>query len=143
MIGSIRWVGLAAASLAMSTIVSCRDVSRPAESVPDDLRSGRLGHPLGTYLTIGGVREMAGKSGDGTMRVDTVDGQRFDPPVQIWIDNVKLDESVRVELVGYESGRYIGIPDDVSRATGEVSQAAWQFQRYFIATSIGSGGTWR
>jgi hypothetical protein len=71
--------------------------------------------------------------------VDTVDGAKLDPPVSIWIEGVVLAERERVELKGYESGRFIGVPDEVARATGQATQAVWQFQRYFIATSIESG----
>ena len=49
---------------------------------------GRLGHPLGTYLTIEGVRAEAGKVGTQTLVVDTINGQKVDEPVGIWIDNV-------------------------------------------------------
>ena len=134
--------------LALTTASGCARGTRtlPPHSsahARDDLRVGALGHDIGTYLTIGGVRSMQGKSGPGTLLVDTVDSQRLDPPTSIWVENVILDEHGRVELKGYESGRYIGIPDEVSSATGQVAQAAWQFQRYFIATSIETGGVWR
>jgi hypothetical protein len=78
------------------------------------------------------------------MLVDTVDGARLEPPVQIWVEDVVLSAGERVELAGYESGRFIGMPDDVARRTGlPLTQAEWQFQNYFIATSIQSGGARR
>lgn len=110
--------------------------------VPNTMREGQLGHPLGRYLTVEGTMETRGKVGTSTLLVDTVDGRRLDAPVAIWVDNAELHEG-RVVLKGYESGRYIGVPPEVARATGRHPQAAWQFQRYFIATSAESGATLR
>ena len=130
------------AALALFLAAGCASPeARPP--APDDLRVGHLGHDLGTYLAIGGVRSMAGKSGPSLLLVDTVNGERRDPPIPIWVSDVLLVEGARVELHGYESGRYIGIPDEVSRITGEVAQAAWQFQHFFVATSIESGAARR
>lgn len=102
--------------------------------------SGRLGHPLGTYLTIGGVRMERGKVGTRTLLVDTVNGQKLAEPVGVWIDNVKhpgLPKETRCVIRGYESGEMIGVPFAVAEAENiPVPQAAWQFRRYFIMTSV-------
>ena len=126
----------------LAAFPGCSNERRPRPDPPaqEDLHQGHLGHPLGTYLTIRGVRDTSGKSGASTLRVDKVNGVALDPPVSMWIDGVVLSEDERVELKGYESGRFIGVTDEVARATGQVTQAAWQFQRYFVATSIESGG---
>jgi hypothetical protein len=51
-----------------------------------DIPGGRLGFPLGTYLTIEGVRaEGKLKLGVNTLLVDTVNGKQLDTPVGIWI----------------------------------------------------------
>ena len=99
--------------------------------------AGRLGHPLGTYLQIEGVRLEKGKSGDQSLLVDRVGDREISPPVGVWIENVALPPDVRCVLRGYESGRWIGIPDEVLAAEGlGRPQAVWQFSRRFIATSV-------
>lgn len=100
---------------------------------------GRLGHPLGTYLTIEGMRSEHGKTGVRTLAVETVNGKSLPEPVGIWIENVaELPEGTRVVLKGYESGRMIGIPPEVMAKEPRVngSQASWQFQTYFLVTSV-------
>ncbi|MHC4406997.1 MAG: hypothetical protein ACYTG0_45875 [Planctomycetota bacterium] len=99
---------------------------------------GRLGHPLGTYLKIEGVRAEAGKVGTQTLLVDTVNGNKLDQPIGIWIENVPaLPKGERCIIRGYESGKMIGIPYEVAKAENlPIPQAAWQFYRYFIMTSV-------
>jgi hypothetical protein len=129
---------LVAASAVLLVGAGC--ASAPKSPEPDVYRDGRLGHPLGAYLSVEGVPETRGKVGTSTLLVDTVDGRRIEPPVSVWVDNVTFAQGSRAVLKGYESGRYIGMPIEVTRATGMAPQAGWQFQRYFIATSIESGG---
>lgn len=98
---------------------------------------GRLGHRIGTYLRIEGVRAEAGKVGDSTLSVDSVNGVACDPPREIWLDNLSLPSGVRCQLSGFESGRWIGIPPDVSAADGVPQhQALWQFHVYFVVTAV-------
>jgi hypothetical protein len=98
---------------------------------------GRLGHVIGTYLTIEGVRAERGKVGVKTLLVDTVNGQKLAQPIGVWVDNVEsLPESTRCVFKGYESARWIGIPPEVAEATGQLSQAAWQLYRYFVVTAV-------
>jgi hypothetical protein len=111
-------------------------VSAPREH--DERRWGRLGHPLGTYLTVEGLRQTEGMVGSSTLLVEVVNGTRLDQPVEVWVDDVVLPTGQPTLMRGYESGRYIGTPPGVTRATGLQSQAAWQFQRYFVATSMES-----
>jgi hypothetical protein len=99
-----------------------------------------LGHPLGTYLTIEGVRLERGKAGTRLLLVDTVNGERLPEPPGIWIDNVThpgLPSGVRCVLRGCESGKMIGTPHEVLEAEGLASpQPMWQFYRYFVATLV-------
>ena len=139
----IEFIGsLALLATCLSLLAACSSGGGARQVVPgtEDLRMGRLGHWLGTYLAIGGVRETLGIVGPGQMLVDTVDGARLDPPVWIWIEGVSLTAGERVELKGYESGRFTGMPEGVASATGlPRTQAGWQFHNYFIVTSIESG----
>ena len=109
-----------------------------AASKADDIPTGRLGHRLGTYLTIEGVRSEQGKSGVRTLFVGAVNGKKLDTPIDIWVDNVdSLPKEARCILRGYESGRMIGVPEDVAQKEHiPLPQAAWQFYRYFIVTSV-------
>jgi hypothetical protein len=101
---------------------------------------GNLGYRVGTYLQVEGVREEHGKVGTGTLRVDTINGEKIATPVSIWIENVKgsgLPSSKRCVVRGYESARMIGLPDDVAKAENlPIPQAMWQMARYFIITSV-------
>jgi hypothetical protein len=114
----------------------------PASPSGFQIPAGRLGFPLGSYLTIEGARAERGKVGTSSLLVDTINGVKLAEPVGIWIDNLKspgLPEKTRCVLRGYESGRMIGLPDEVVEAEAEkllIPQAAWQFLRYFIVTSI-------
>jgi hypothetical protein len=98
---------------------------------------GCLGYPIGSYLTIEGVREEKDKGGIQTLLVDTISGYKLEEPVGIWIENVELPPGERCVLKGYETGRWIGTPKEVLRATGApAGQAVWKFQFYFLAKSI-------
>ena len=107
-----------------------------AAHASDDIPQGRLGHPLGTYLTVEGVRAESGKVGVQTLLVDTINGKKLDEPMGIWIDNVELPHGQRCIIRGYESGKMIGLPFEVAKAENiPLPQAGWQFFRYFIMTS--------
>ena len=102
--------------------------------------SGRLGHPLGTYLTIEGVRDESGKVGNYTLLVDTVNDQKLIKPIGVPISNIHragLPKNTRCVIRGYESGQMIGVPFNVAKAEQlDIPQAGWQFYRYFIVTSV-------
>ncbi len=113
----------------------------PVESA-DPIPTGLLGKPIGTYLTIEGVRAEEGKVGVNTLLVDTLNGKKLERPVAVWIDNVELPGKARYILKGYESGKWIGTPPGVLKAIGGPGQqAAWQFSRYFVATSVEAPGS--
>jgi hypothetical protein len=118
-----------------------------AEDKPLVLHSGRvpigsLGHPLGSYLTVEGVRLDAPKTGVSTLRIDAINGQKLGMPVDIWIDNLDLPKEKRCKIKGYETMRMIGKPPAESDAEEEQGkpapqpQAAWQVQLYFVALSV-------
>lgn len=114
-------------------------VSR-AENLCDEIPKGKLGYRLGVYLTIEGIRMERGKVGTRTLLVDTVNGKKLETPIATWIDNIKdpgIPEGEKCILRGYESGKMIGMPEEVIKAE-HVSQpqAGWQFFRYFIITSV-------
>lgn len=108
----------------------------------DGIPKGRLAHPLGTYLKIEGVRAESGKVGSQTLLVDTINGNKLDQPIGIWIDNVSsLPKGERCIIKGYETGTMIGTPPAVIQAAREAGrdialpQAGWQFYRFFIMIS--------
>jgi len=104
-----------------------------AQDIPD----GRLGHPLGTYLTIEGVRAPQQYMSDtvNTLLVDTVNGKK--------LENVEsLPKDTHCILRGYETGSMIGTPPAVIEAAKEdgkdvsLPQVGWQFHRVFIVLSV-------
>ncbi|MBI5362506.1 MAG: hypothetical protein HZA53_04950 [Planctomycetes bacterium] len=123
-----------AASLSLLVLASC---AGPRAHEGDRVPAGLLGFPIGTYLQLEGVRAEHGKVGERTLRVERVGGRALPHPVGIWIENLSLPAGEPCVLSGYESGRWIGLPTEVRIAEHlEEHQAMWQFQRYFIATSV-------
>jgi hypothetical protein len=99
---------------------------------------GKLGHPIGTYLKIEGVRAEGFKVGVNTLAVDKINGKTLDEPIGVWVENVDaLLKGERCVLVGYESGKWIGSPPDVIKSLGNVAlaQAPWHFYRFFLVIS--------
>ncbi len=107
-----------------------------------DVPLGSLGHPVGSYLTIEGIRLEGFKTGVSTLRVDTVNGQKLKEPVAIWIDNLDLPRARRCKIKGYETLRMIGKPPAEVKAAEEAGgeaglpQAGWQVQLYFVSLSV-------
>ncbi len=132
---------LAAAIASCSAPSATRDSAGPSGSgQASPVPMGRLGYPIGTFLTISGTRAELheAKVGAQTLHVDTVDGKRLDAPARVWIDNVgPRPGRTRCTFRGYESGRWIGVPAEVLEVTGARGpQAAWQFRPYFIVVSV-------
>ena len=102
---------------------------------------GRLGDPVGSYLTIEGMRAERGKVGNRTILVDTVNGKKLDKPIGIWIDNAVLPPKFRCTIKGYETMEMIGQPPAVETVAKEAGksigrpQAVWQAHFYFVALS--------
>lgn len=103
-----------------------------------DIPDGKLGYPLGTYLTIAGMRPEIGKGASRSLIVDKINGKKLAQPIEIWIENTQtLPEGKRCILEGYENGEMIGNPGQAIQ-NGDLTpqQAPWQFYRYFIVTNI-------
>ncbi len=110
----------------------------PATAGAQGVPMGNLGHPLGTYLTIEGVRVEDGNFLIApSLLVDTVNGRKLDAPVRIAVEDVSvLPAGERFVLRGYESGKMIGIPPEVVEKEHLLQpQAFWQFYHFFVATS--------
>ena len=61
------------------------------------------------------MRPDGGKGGQSSLLVDTVNGQKLKEPLGIPVMGVELPAGERCVLNGYESGRFIGVPDEVLR----------------------------
>jgi len=118
-------------------------VARAQNEVP----TGKLGFPLGTYLTVEGEAAKGGFKVNPTctLVVDTVNGKRLQRPVSIVVENLNMKDPLpqqgRVVIKGYESGKMIGTPPGAIEAAKEAGkniplpQAGWQFYRSFVLTS--------
>ena len=128
---------IAAVGIAASDRETSRDTpQRDIYGTP--MPMGKLGHPIGTYMKIEGIRAERGKVGVNTLLVDNINGEKPDQPVGVWIQNINaLPKGKRCVLAGYESGKWIGTPPDVIKRFGNVatSQAPWHFYRYFVVIS--------
>jgi hypothetical protein len=122
-------------------------ISAGVAQAQSDVPPGKLGFPLGTYLTVEGEAAKAGFKVNPTctLIVDTVNGKRLDQPAPIVVENLNIDNPLpqhgRVVIKGYESGSMIGTPPGAIKAAREAGkdiarpQAAWQFYRFFVLTS--------
>jgi len=101
---------------------------------------GRLGYPMGTYLTISGKIYKRDSKPQYRFTVDTINGVQLKSPVDIYIRNIKETDLPKEEMWsirGYESGEMIGIPNSVAKAENiPLKQPPWTFHKYFIMTSI-------
>jgi hypothetical protein len=111
------------------------------------LPTGKLGHPIGTYLRIEGHRYVPTKPPfkveAGTMLVDTVQNTKLQSPVLLSISNVDIDSvppEARCILKGYETGAWVGSPEGLPPGT-PVEQTVFRFYFYFVATSVESPET--
>ncbi len=100
---------------------------------------GRLGHPIGSYLTIEGYRNDKGKNPNDYV-IDKVNGAKLDRPVIVWVENLSPphpEPSVRCMINGYETLRWWGQPEEVREAEGwEEAQHSFQPVFFFRATSV-------
>ncbi len=103
---------------------------------------GRLGLPIGTYVTIEGQRYKPTKPPfkvhARTLLVDTLQAKRLDVPVKLVIKNIDIDSlntETRCVLKGYESGAWVGSPEGLRPGT-PVEQTKFHFHHYFVVTSV-------
>ena len=113
----------------------------PRQMTSTPIPTGKLGHPLGTYLTVEGKRFDGIKSGRSTLMVEKVNGRKLVKPVNIWVENVKhpgFPKNIHCVIRGYESGKMVGVPFAVAKKEKNITipQTCWQFYRYFIMTSV-------
>jgi hypothetical protein len=108
-----------------------------------DVPIGSLGAPVGSYLTIEGLRFDGMKTGFQTLLVDTVNGDKLNKPVAIGVENIDaLPKDVRCVLKGYETFQMVGPPPAYFAAAKEAGrevtrpQAGWQVRLFFMATSV-------
>ena len=129
-------IALAVAAICIAAPDEQKSTDKPQRDIyGTPIPMGKLGHPIGTYLKIEGVRVEKGKVGVNTLAVDKVNGKKLDQPIGVWIDNVDaLPKGKRCVLAGYESGKWIGTPPDVIKNIGNiaVAQAPWHFDRFFL-----------
>ncbi|NVM24168.1 MAG: hypothetical protein HWN68_20610 [Desulfobacterales bacterium] len=101
--------------------------------------TGRLGHPIGSYLTIEGYRSDKGKNPNCYV-IDKVNGAKLERPVRVWVENLKLprpEPSTRCVINGHETFRWWGQPEEVRAAEGwEQAQHSFQPGFFFRATSV-------
>ena len=122
-------------------------ISAGVAQAQSDVPPGKLGFPLGTYLTVEGEAAKAGFKVNPTctLIVDTVNGKRLNQPAAIVVENLNIENPLpqqgRVVIKGYESGSMIGTPPGAIAAAREAGkdialpQAGWQFYRFFVLTS--------
>ena len=131
---------------ALLIIIVLAIISVRAAKAYDDIPNGKFGFPLGTYLTIEGVKEEAGFfRGNSTLRVDTVNSKKLDTSVDIEVEKVdSLPKNTRCILRGYETGFIRGqapairlaAKEEGKKAPPELHQYGWSFYRYFVALSV-------
>jgi hypothetical protein len=132
-------------------VVSAQTNNPAAEPNPvklhtGDVPIGSLGLPVGSYLTIEGLRTDGVKTGSQTLLVDTVNGAKLAEPVGIWVENMDALPGGRCVLKGYETLRMIGAPPAYFAAAREAGREAtapqlgWRVDLYFLVTSVVSPG---
>lgn len=119
------------AVLALALLAACATEPQPAQP------HGRLGHPFGTWLHVECVRNAHGKVGPHDVLIERIDGHICEPPIAMSLENLAVPPGERIQLAGYETGRWIGMPDAVAMAENlPTTQAAWQFAHSFVVTSV-------
>jgi hypothetical protein len=140
--------------------ISAQTSSTPSESKSIKLDShgvpfGTLGFPVGSYLTIEGVKEKPQILQNQHWLVDTVNGSKLTKPVSIdvehismidWTNNVdtrSLPDGQRFIFKGYETLEMIGTSPGLKAAAKEsgqgvpaIQQDLWHLYFYFVVTSI-------
>jgi hypothetical protein len=112
-----------------------------------DVPIGSLGFPVGSYLTIEGMRGGDGGKGGGArwLLVDTINGQKLAEPVGIWIEKTEtLPKDTRCVLKGYETFEMMGDAPAYEAAAKEAGrnisapQFAYQVHLFFVTMSVES-----
>ena len=108
----------------------------------DMIPGGRLGFPLGTYLTVTGTRPEGPKFKTNpwtSLLVTEANGKKIDPPIMIEVENLGASyfpSNTTVIIRGYETGKMVGVPFEVAQKENiPVPQVGWHFRRTFVFTS--------
>jgi hypothetical protein len=103
---------------------------------------GKLGYPMGSFLTLEGVAtEHPLFMGPGFV-VDSVNGRKLASSIMVVVEqnakSPRLPKGERCIIRGYESGEMIGEPEAVYKAENIQirSQFGWQFYKCFMVTSV-------
>jgi hypothetical protein len=126
--------------LLLFMLIACCAV--PASGI--ETPQGLLGHRLGTYLTIEGVRVPPVPRGFYTLtwfRVYAVNGKKLEKPIDIDASNTKFEADTEYVLHGYETGQMVGFPEEVAEHEPEhprrnLDQTFWHFGTWFVVTSV-------
>ena len=93
---------------------------------------GLLGKPLGEYMTIEAVYFTQSKGLHDWLRVTVIDGVGAKAAIEIHLSGIKKDDGAleagkTYRIRGYESGGYIGIPEDIEKEQGAILMQAYKF----------------
>ena len=127
-------------SVLLASAAALAACTQPKPPAPRSI--GELGAPLGTYMTVEGVRVPdPSKADELLIQVDTVNGKKRDIPLTIAVRG--MDRPVmgaHCVLRGYEWGGMEGVPTDPQNPV-IVATKSVGFYTWFLATRVISGGT--
>ena len=105
--------------------------------------TGELGIPLGQLILLEGVRADGPKYGNGTLKVEKIDGKQLPSPVFAAIDNLDLPKTGRCVIRVYETMKMVGQApayQQLAKLKNEPPpsepQAAWQVRCFFVAIDV-------
>jgi len=132
--------------------VSAQTNNTPAEPISIKLDNngipiGTLGFPIGSYLTIEGVKAKQNPmimANQDLCLVETVNGIKLAKPVTIEIEKAKgWSNNVPFVFKGYETFGMVGTPPAEEAAAKEAGrkdfmpmQVVWHLSFYFVVTSV-------
>lgn len=109
---------------------------------------GCLGRPLGSVVTIEGIvvddyyRKMKSDEGETLLKVQKVDGKALSGEIIIPLRQ-EPSESVKKPLpgyhfrfLGYETGSFTGMPEEVFRYIPQAATEGFQFRTYFLVVRV-------
>lgn len=103
---------------------------------------GKLAHPLGTVVTVEGEvidgTKLRMKSLEGVtlLQISAVNSQKLPEPCAFRFDWFATADAKklkgRVKLVGFETGRFVGLPADAFSHIDPVASEAFHFESSFV-----------
>ncbi len=131
------------------------DGAKPAAAAPIPWQKlaaggvlGSLGVPLGRVVQVKGrilpddARRRKADAGATLLEVRSVEGQALVQPVVLtvrqlsWTSPVRFEPGQQVQLVGYESGAFGGIPEEAFRHLPRGTTAAFGFELWFQLVKV-------